>query len=73
MSRPLKKKARDSLIGRISHNIQIASVDRPMTDVCTSAGEANRTTASRSQPRHIRLSLPASRVRRHPTFASAAP
>lgn len=54
------KKAFDSLIGRISHNIQIASVDQPMTEVCTTAGWANHKTLSRLQTRHIRHSLPAS-------------
>lgn len=43
--RPLKKgplkRAFDSLIGRISHDIQIISVDQPMTKVCPTVGLAN--------------------------------
>lgn len=50
---PVKKKACDSLIGRISHDIQIASVNQPMTEVCTTAGWANHKTVSRLQTRHI--------------------
>jgi len=56
-----KKKAPDSLIGRISHDIQIVSVDQPVTEVCTTAGWANLKTLSRLQMRHIRLSLPANK------------
>ena len=33
-----KKKPTDSLIGRISHDIQISSVGQPMTGVCATAG-----------------------------------
>lgn len=58
-----KKKACDSLIGGISHDIQIASVEQPMTEVCTSTGWANHTTPSRMQTRHIGLSLAARRAR----------
>lgn len=54
-----RKKACDSLIGRISHDIQIASVAQPMTEVCTTASWANHRTLSRLQTSHIRLSLPA--------------
>lgn len=56
------KKAFDSLIGRISHDIQITSVDQPMTEVCTTADRANHETLSRLQTRHIRLCLPASKL-----------
>lgn len=52
-----KKKAHDSLIGRISHDIQAVSVDQSATDMYTSSGRANFKTLCRLQMRHIELSL----------------
>lgn len=54
-----KKRARDSLIGRISHDILAVSVDQSVTEVCTSTGWASFKTLPRLQMRHIKLSLPA--------------
>lgn len=55
------KKVFGSLIGQISHNIQIIAVDQPMSEVCSTVGKANYKSLSRLQNRHIRLSLPASK------------
>lgn len=46
------KKACDSLIGRISHDIQIASVGQPMTEVCTAEAWANHKTAQIATETH---------------------